>query len=399
MQQLVPLGYGRFLNTANPISFEGSRMIGLSDSFVKNSRPNWRSDIKNGFDATNAYSCTRSTIEPSVGRVSLYNDNVARYSYDSIASNIPMPDNAWLFDSANNDRQNWLYKKFTQFTSPTQLGVAIYPREFMKSVESLRSPFHSLLGKTADYARKASAIRGKYGVPRVARRLHGVKIPKRSFRSLSRDINNAYLEYTYGIQPLIHDIHDAIDEITSHHQRHEKRISAFAGYDRWYDERSSLVNFFNADCDVVHEIRVRYADIYTTVTNATISLEIASTGRNYGIDLASFLPNAWEVIPYSFVLDYFSNIGDALNAISLPTPHCRYGYTNTKRRIVGTFVHTGIYSGSVPAGYSYFLPNSAFDLTVFTREPVNYDLPRLQLEMPNLKQTFNLLSLVVSKLL
>jgi hypothetical protein len=31
-----------------------------------------------------------------------------------------------------------------------------------------------------------------------------------------------------------------------------------------------------------------------------------------GFDLASWAPTAWELIPYSFLIDYFSNIGDII---------------------------------------------------------------------------------------
>jgi hypothetical protein len=40
------------------------------------------------------------------------------------------------------------------------------------------------------------------------------------------------------------------------------------------------------------------------------------TLRNLGLDLSNFLPTVWELVPYSFVADYFSNIGDVVSGWS-----------------------------------------------------------------------------------
>lgn len=45
---------------------------------------------------------------------------------------------------------------------------------------------------------------------------------------------------------------------------------------------------------------------------------IQEVHRNLGLDLSSFAPTVWEVIPYSFVADYFTNIGDMIDAASFP---------------------------------------------------------------------------------
>jgi hypothetical protein len=38
-----------------------------------------------------------------------------------------------------------------------------------------------------------------------------------------------------------------------------------------------------------------------------------------GFDLKAFIPTVWEVIPYSFLVDYFVNIGDMLEAATTDT--------------------------------------------------------------------------------
>jgi hypothetical protein len=38
-----------------------------------------------------------------------------------------------------------------------------------------------------------------------------------------------------------------------------------------------------------------------------------------GFDLRSFVPTVWELVPYSFIVDYFSNVGDCLMALGVDT--------------------------------------------------------------------------------
>jgi hypothetical protein len=44
---------------------------------------------------------------------------------------------------------------------------------------------------------------------------------------------------------------------------------------------------------------------------------VKATWRYFGLDLSSFVPTVWELIPYSFLVDYFANIDDIISAATL----------------------------------------------------------------------------------
>jgi hypothetical protein len=44
-----------------------------------------------------------------------------------------------------------------------------------------------------------------------------------------------------------------------------------------------------------------------------------------GVRARDFLPAVWEAIPYSFLIDYFTNIGDIIEAVSFPLTGIAWG--------------------------------------------------------------------------
>jgi len=59
----------------------------------------------------------------------------------------------------------------------------------------------------------------------------------------------------------------------------------------------------------------------------------------FGFQPSEFLPTAWELLPWSFLADYFSNIGDCLTAWSTVTDKVEVAYIN--RTIVQKTVFHG----------------------------------------------------------
>lgn len=70
------------------------------------------------------------------------------------------------------------------------------------------------------------------------------------------------------------------------------------------------------------------------------SSAVGYAARTVGLGPSNWLPTAWELVPYSFVVDYFSNVGDIISAYSLASSSLRWAYKTT--RFESTFVASGM---------------------------------------------------------
>jgi hypothetical protein len=152
---------------------------------------------------------------------------------------------------------------------------------------------------------------------RKYRKLHAGKTAK----SLEKATSNAWLEERYGWAPLIMDGNAIIKESALAFERSEKRRLV---------SRSSQVMSKESSCDYTNNIEPTMGFRFSGHTSVKCemrvhagvirSIEAAGTGEKasaiLGLGTRDLLPTLWETIPYSFVLDWFVNVGSYLQAVS-----------------------------------------------------------------------------------
>lgn len=133
-------------------------------------------------------------------------------------------------------------------------------------------------------------------------------------------ITNVWLEYRYGWRPLIGEIqgiHEALTVIRP------KGIKSAYGTDKPESFLRSSVDV--NDCYILGDLNETIFDVtfhnYREVTHkAGFNYTNKPQSRNtnwsaiFGVDINSLASTAWELIPFSFVIDMFLNIGNMLQA-------------------------------------------------------------------------------------
>lgn len=134
-------------------------------------------------------------------------------------------------------------------------------------------------------------------------------------KTASKDAANAWLEYSYGWMPLVHDIYGIAGHITDLLKgrpvitRCEAQSSS--PVDPWGYGEGNLSfgyggSFFEPPSG---DARV----VYRIVTYQKMSIPLNLTLHAFGLDNPFLL--AWELLPYSFVLDWLIPVGSVLEAL------------------------------------------------------------------------------------
>lgn len=149
---------------------------------------------------------------------------------------------------------------------------------------------------------------------------------KKRHRNLSHVLNRRLdqlatmvLTLNYGILPLLSDIDEGAKALATDYsiRRHHKLVTGTgeASGDAYQGPVQTVVA---GDLRIYHNYR-EWAEV-VVVMRAMVDLNRSAvrtlSGSNLGFSVQSFIPSVYELIPYSFLLDYFTNVNEIVNAWS-----------------------------------------------------------------------------------
>lgn len=169
--------------------------------------------------------------------------------------------------------------------------------------------------------------------------------PGRVVRSgmLLEDIASLYLSWTFGINPTIEDAKALGKSIDAYIKRtdHTKRFQGSHYSDGHKAQSSSFTPTFGISMKNTESVARRYSCKY--ISGHRLQL---LTGNNYGLSdhfhLApqDFIPMAWELLPWSWLVDYLFNVGPFLDDLfqsTLDTSYYNVQCVNERRVYVSSY--------------------------------------------------------------
>lgn len=289
--------------------------------------PKWRQIINSGGNATTPLSAVWETRECDLTNLVQINQYKfdARKQYRELKGYIGHFDNQGGRDPkvavissafADNLARAKFYQKINQ--ARNQFSGSIFLGELRETLHMLRRPAAGL----------TDLIKGYLGDVKKRKRSH----PK----TWTKAIGDLWLENAFGWQPLINDMKDAAEALRRLNEKRASKIISAGGFDA-KDSTSSLPArdrgtiyfaglsgdrgfWITCDAHLYERCIVRYKgrlDAQVTTTNW-------DNWDLFGFRSVDFIPAAWELLPWSFLADYFSNIGDCLSSICVSTQGLKY---------------------------------------------------------------------------
>lgn len=227
------------------------------------------------------------------------------------------------------------FDKVRKLQTPFQLGV--FGGELREVIQLLRNPLAQSIQLTKDLVRAKALLRNSFPTQAAYKAAKAGK-STRYVDNIVKSMSDLWLQYRFGILPLISDIND---------------ILALAA-DKSEEVLRTKGRTYGASEYSTSSVTFPFLDMGTTGTLNTNIVYKAECFIHFGLlydrlnrheefsgrildNFDSFEEvaiTAWELIPFSFLVDYFVNIGDIINASV--TTDCMMSYTSesTVRTII-----------------------------------------------------------------
>jgi hypothetical protein len=272
------------------------------------SNPGYRKQISAGVNATTPYfvdtrrvSNVRMSADSTVTR---YNGSTIKVRWEQSgylgpAGYDPLDSSTTLADITA--RQQFVARYRSR---RTQFQAGVFLGELRETVEMIRNPAKALRDGIDSY----------YGA--VKKRL-------RKSKNRRRTIQDTWLEYSFGWAPLVNDVADACKLATADPFRVFEKITS-KGIDNDRSETYTASDGY-ATTQVNYQVSKKSQVIVRYKGAIRAQNQPPGFPEQLGLSWSNVLPTAWELIPYSFLVDYFTNVGAVIDGISTGTIGLAWG--------------------------------------------------------------------------
>ncbi len=305
----------------------------LSIVFVGDDRPNWRYLIRNQDNAVNVANAWRATVKVKPTKAWR---RVTQYVYE--------------FPDFQKVAAQWQYTSSTNHTigvaipaAPSGSSIAqdMAKARFVSNARSAMSPTQALttLGELRETIQTilhpAQALRRGLGDYLSTLQKKGRSLKRSSKRKKRAVVAETWLEYALGWRPLLLDIDNNAKALAQFVSGIHPlaNVRGRGRHDVVFQDETATGSI--AGCTV--QYRTVERESYRSEFYGKIDLSVdpvPTLASAFGLRPHDVIPSVWELIPYSFVVDYFTNIGDMISCASFSTTYLRWwGNTDVGRRI------------------------------------------------------------------
>jgi hypothetical protein len=199
-----------------------------------------------------------------------------------------------------------------------QFQGGVFFGELAEALHGIRHPAEALFKGIESYSNAATKLRRRY----VKSKADFLALSKNRRRQVGRAFSGAatglWLENSFHWVPLMYDIQGAVSALEhTFDAAPYQMVKASA-----YDEQQKTTDFSSWGtgriyAGTVSTTAIRGASVkFYGIVRVGSRTTFRPDAKALGFDLRSFAPTVWELIPYSWAVDYFTNIGDIIYGAS-----------------------------------------------------------------------------------
>ena len=390
-----------------------SRTYDISEIYVGDDNPQWLKAVKAGLNATNPLNARRAfcDFQPMDMRGTIwFTPTVQSGKYADGHTGYPSglqadvePPNMPLYvghsSTALADCVAQFNHKLQDEMRPVQ-GL-VFLGELGETIRMIKQAGRRLTTHVGDYVREAR------------RYLKSDHRRRKALKSLS----DLWLEHAFGWTPLFLDIAAGVKSLSV--PRSVRTMIRAWGEDRSVDARQ------RAEPCLIGSLRALECDCFFRNTNVSSAQQVAcldmslvgqpspavadsfkSVADRWGLTARDFIPAAWELIPYSFLVGYYTNIGDVIDSAFADRRAIAWAYQTQRTTIIREtrWSNCRPIKNSGNRYYALVTSNTPGRITVgakqFTRQVVLVAIPPISIGYPDFggKQYANQMALILGRL-
>lgn len=367
----------------NPITSKTSSITKYPGTRSGSQNPMWRDQVRRGINATTNYSRSGFIVDQAVpvsydfsakcspGEV---NKGRSRFSGEILVH--PSPTDFYggpgfnPTSATNQAIMSFVHDAKAQYNS---ISGGVFLGELRETLSMIRNPAKSLRAKAQTYLDGLSGRRSRF----------------RTKRDAENFLANSWLEASYGWMPLISDT-KAGAEALARLIHGDVRHSTVRGYGKVENASTPTFSNYNVPYFTLGQKETYLISRDTCIIKGGVSAKatgptLTNAANLFGFTPEEFVPTIWNLIPYSFLADYFLNIGDILEATFFDRAGISWvSRTNLQEKIFTSRIHhkrqSSAWSGSSTGG-SYVVRQKSM-----SRSPSTPLVPSFEVSLPGAPQ-------------
>lgn len=297
--------------------FSGGKAL----SGYKNS--SWKDQIRDGLNATTPLVASDSSLQIiSEGIYHILGKTAGGVSWDQSGSFTSFFQEEAFDSSLQTSVDNQARTKAIQQLSSDFKGLT-FLSELREAISMIRSPASGLRKGIDKYCRYAERYRSR------------AMKTRKGLIEFRKAMGDSWLEYAFGWKPLINDIQAGFDALSDRVTRPE-----YAPFKATYTQqrnvpRRKVTN--GSEHQIAWDIYLSGSEECSSYYQGTVKTFCTTSGlpEKLGLFPSEFVPTAWEIVPWSFLIDYFGNIGEVLDCWAT-VQRLTFGYVSSGSRRVRT---------------------------------------------------------------